>query len=194
MRSRDRRAIMAGAAVIVVAWLAFRVAPDALAAVRQMDAELEQRTDLLNRARARVQGSHALADSIAALEALAASVPRMVLAGRDVETASVDLMRRVTEVGQRYGRFERFEGRAAGPRAGPLERVELEATFETDFPGVMKLVRDIEADSVLSIEALDITARDPHASDDDPERLAVRMRIAGWHQSSDVSRRDGGAR
>jgi hypothetical protein len=63
-----------------------------------VEAEFAQRADLVTRARERVYGLDALADSIARLEAVAEALPNLLLSGADTETASVDLMRRIGKI------------------------------------------------------------------------------------------------
>lgn len=193
MSPRDRKALLVGGSVVALSWLSLRAAPAAVLEIRRAEAELAQRADLVVRARERVDALGPLADSIAALESVAEALPKLLLAGGDLETASVDLMRRVGEIVERHARFESFDERAAGIRSGPLQMLTLRVRVETDLTGLVGFLEDVAGDSALSVEALQVSIRDPHAPAQRIERLTAMLRIGGWYLADEAGF-DGGER
>lgn len=186
--NRDARAVLTGLGVVLTAWLVLRGLPQAVASMRTREVALEQRADLLTRSRMRVARVADLDDSIRALNEVAATLPAVLLVGRESETAAVDLMRRMREVlGERPALLSGFERRSDSTASGPLVLTAVDATFETDFRELTEIVRLIESDPAIGIEAIEAAAVDPHAAPDLPERLSVRLGVSGWYRPDSAS-------
>lgn len=189
MGPRDRRTLVLGVSLVVVAWLPLRGLPAARGWLEQADATVAQRADLLARARTRVGDLSDVSDSIAALEKEADDLRGFVLVGDDAETASVDLMVRardslkqvpVTLIG-------------FGPRETPLDppgslaRIAIPVRIETDLPGLVAAMRAIETHRALRLVGVEIEALDPHASAEEAERLSASMTVAAWYRPASDS-------
>jgi hypothetical protein len=184
--SRDRRALALGAGLIAFAWLALRGLPTAVSALEGSRESLAQRTELLARAQDRLAHIDQLDDSIAVLETAARALPDRLLAGGDVETASVDLMHRVREALGTYGSFvsvSGFGGHGVIEERPPLRLAYLEVTIESDFLGILDVAHGLEVDSTLGLEAVSASGSHEHVTDAAAERLSAAITVSGWFRA-----------
>ncbi len=183
MTARDRRALVAGCAVIATAWLLVRGLPDAARMIAQAEDETVQRAALLARMRDRVHRLPSIDDSLRVLDEVAVALPHMLLVGGDRETAAVDLMRRIRDsLAHPEAKIIGFEPLDVTETSGPLTLASIRVDLETDFRGLLELLGAIEADPALEIESLDATAAAPHGRDDRPEILTADIGISGWYR------------
>jgi hypothetical protein len=180
MSDRDRRALTVGGLILVVAWGLLRAAPALTTYVQTLDNTLSQRVALLARADARLLDLRQLDDSIRRLEATAGALPRLLLVGDDVETATVDLMQRIRDqLNAREISFQEFGSHGVLDRQAPLVLAHVSVTIETDFRELLDIVREIEQDSTTMVERLEISAADPHEPSP-MERLTATLDVSGW--------------
>lgn len=180
---RDRRAVLLGGLVISFAWIALRGVPGAVAWLRNEQEAVEQRAQLIARARAEVGTLAALDDSIRSLTAVADALPGLLLVGTDAETAAVDVMRRVRDhLEEEALLFIGFERYAPGDEAGPLVLAGVTVRVETDLAGLLRVLDVMAADLALSVDRVEVEALDPHSEDGLPERLQAGITVSGWYQ------------
>jgi hypothetical protein len=150
-----------------------------------VEAATEQRAQLLSRAQARLALLPQLDDSIRALTAVADSLPGMLLAARDPGTAQVDLMTRIRSTidSSRVARLQGFEPADAAESLGPLTRASVVVIMESDFKGTIDALQSLEQNPALSIESLEVTAREPHSGQTSVEFLFVRVAVSAWFTS-----------
>lgn len=183
MTSRDRRVVIAGAAVILGAILGLRVVPWAVANTLAARRSLEDQATLLARARAELGALPQLRDSAAVLtRALVALAPRLLDGANDVE-ASAALAAQVNHAATRApARLDRVEPMPDTATAGRLARARVRASLETDVRGLVSLLRTLEAgDALLGIERLKVLSADPATPERRPEILRVEVVVVGWY-------------
>ncbi len=179
--SRDLRVIVAGAAIVVGAWLGLRMIPRGLGRIATLEDEVGQRLLILEKARRETSGLEALSDSIEQLEVVAASLHRVLLLGSEPTTATFDLTRRLSEVLSRSAAFVDEIGPVPdSAREGRLRRARVQANLETDVIGLMEALQHLEADSTMRVESVEVTAPTPEAPAAEMERLVVVLQVSGW--------------
>ncbi|MEM7417910.1 MAG: hypothetical protein AAF389_20650 [Gemmatimonadota bacterium] len=180
MGERDRRALMWGGTLIVIAWLALRGGPQLFRGVAQMEEEVAQTGLYLSRVEDRLARSSSLGDSIAVLEASAELLPTALLAGEDALTAATDLMARVRErLGTEDVRILDFGAPTTVGRSGALALVMLTVRVETDFRTVIDRLRLIETATDMGVQAVHLVASNSEEVDQ-PERIEATLEVVGW--------------
>ncbi len=188
--NRDFRALVVGTGVIAMGWIALRGVPEAVGDVRRKEESVQQRAELLARARLRVESLRQLEDSVRALDSVAEALPEMLLVGEDEQTASVDLMRRLRErLASRPASLLGFEPLPVNVQSPPLELAAIKAQVETDYRELLAIVSEIELDPAMAIESLDIVAPDPDADTAASQRLSAGLGVSGWYRPT-VERAD----
>ena len=185
MTPRDRRALMLGGVLVLVAVLGLRVVPWTAGRAFAEHAELEQRALALGRAREELRALPALRDSTRILTAALVALARQVLSGGTATEAGADLSGRVNLLVSRApGKVERLELLATPDSTGwgRLGRTRVHALIETDVRGLLALLRGLETgDEVLTLEELRVVATDPAVSERFPELLKVEVTVSGWY-------------
>lgn len=181
MTARDRNALAVGALVLSCAWLCLRGGPAVARRVQQLEDEVQQRTDLVERGRRETLNLRPLSDSIAHLEQVARSLKRVILMGGEATTATFDLTRRLSEALSRTAAFvEAIEPSPDSAVSGALHRVSVQATLETDVVGLGEILARLDMDSTLAVETLEVTVPSPDGPPDQVERLRVLLGVSAW--------------
>lgn len=180
MSRRDRRALIIGSLVVALAWLGLRGIPDMMQRLGTLQDTVDQEAQLLRSAQERLSLLPQLGDSIMTLTGVADSLPSMLLAGSDTSAAEVDLMTRVRssleEVPVTIRGFERV---GVEERSGPLVLTSVVVVLESDFRGVTEALEGLQGGLAVTVDALEITALNPHESGG-MERLSARVTVSGW--------------
>jgi len=182
MTVRDRRAVMVGCALIVVAVLVLRVIPWSVRSALAAETGLRERAALLARARIDLADAALLRDSATQLgQALIGLAPK-ILSGNSIAEAVSDLSGRVNLAASGHQvKLERVEPVADSTVAGRLHRVALRASFECDVRGLAGILQALGyGKAALSVRELRVTAVDAGSGDKTPELLRVEMTVAGW--------------
>lgn len=183
MTSKDRRAVVAGGAVILAAVLGLRVVPRVVSSALAARSSLEEQATLLAWARAELSALPSLRDSAAVLtRALVALAPRL-LDGANAVEAGADLAARLNHAATRApARLDRVEPVSDTVTAGRLMRASARATLETDVRGLVSLLRTLETgDALVGIERLEVVSPDPATPERRPEILRVEIVVVGWY-------------
>jgi len=182
MTARDRRALLVGAATVLAAVLASRVAPWGIGRAVAAERDLHERASLLARARADLADAPLLRDSAGVLTRAVVGLAPKLLSGDTPVEALADLSSRLTLAASRNQvKLERTDQLTDSMAAGRLRRVRVRTALESDIRGVMGFLRAIElGDAVLSIEEARIVAADPSSGEQVPEILRVEVTVTGW--------------
>lgn len=181
MTERDRRALMLGGGVVLVALL-LRVLPWTVRSALAAEAGLRERAALLARARADLADAAVLRDSAAQLgQALVGLAPK-ILSGNTVADAVSDLSGRVNLAASGHqAKLERMDPVADSTVAGRLHRATLRAAFECDVRGLAGVLQALEfGKTALSVRELRVTAIDASSLNKNPEVLRVELTVTGW--------------
>jgi hypothetical protein len=182
MTDRDRRALVLGGGVVLVAVLLLRILPWTVRSALAAEAGLRQRAALLARARADLADASVLRDSAVELgQALVRLAPK-ILSGNSAAEAVADLSGRVNLAASRYqAKLERVDPLTDSTVAGRLHRATLQAAFECDIRGLAGVLQALEfGKAALSLRELRVTAVDAGSADRMPEVLRVEMTVTGW--------------
>lgn len=182
MTARDRRALVWGGAAILGAIVALRVAPWAVHSVRELHSSVAERRELVERARAVLDGRQAVQDSLGrTLSAIVALAPKLVdgRSGAEAQAALTSLLS--LAAGRQALKVVRLDG-LSDSAAGVFNRVGVHAELEGDVAGVARLLRGVETGSpVLSVTSLRLAPADPATGPTTPERLRVEVTVAGYY-------------
>jgi len=181
MTSRDRRAVLIGAAVVVAAALLLRVVPAAARATSALRERATQRLGALARAREVVRESPAARDSLAAaLAGMVALAPKL-LEGRSRAEASASLASVVSLLAGRSGLKVLRVAPGADSAGGIVQPVRLQAEFEGDIGGLTRFLAALESGQpLLSARSLGVTAPEAVPRPGAPEALRIEVEVAGW--------------
>jgi len=185
----DRRALIVGGLVVVVAVMVLHVVPAGVRRASRAYGVLHQRAELLARTRDEMAALPKLRDSAAVLsQALIALAPQ-VLSGSTSAEAAADLSGRMNLAAARApAKVERVDLLPDSSADGRLGRVRVHAALETDVRGLVSLLRTIDAgDDVLKLDELRVEAPDPGVATRGPEILKVEMTVSGWYIKPRVS-------
>jgi hypothetical protein len=176
---KDLRAIALGAVLVFCAWLSLRVIPGLFLRARALETDAESHAQQLAISARQARRAQVLSDSLEYYETVVESLPRILLAGADPQTARIDLMRRFRDlVADIPHTFTQFDTHAVDAIAGPLALTAMTATLETDSPGLLEVIAALESDPVMKIEHLEVVDRHDEAS---PwQDLNVRVSVSGW--------------
>ena len=177
---RDRRTLVIAVCVSGSAWLLLRGLPDAVTSLNRLEDQAAIRADLLGRSSARVARLPHLSDSLAALSQVAEALPRLLLGGGDPAAARNDLMRSVREATEgRPITFVGFSPSELDESAGPLSRTGIVAEVQSDFRGLLELVRALDEDPAVGVDVVEMRSEDPD-NDLRMEVLSATIGVFGW--------------
>jgi hypothetical protein len=181
MNTRDRRAVMLGAFVLLPPLLyIWTVRPfrNALADARE---QLVTERETLARERAALT----LARRNPQLQRVADSAMRQMeprlFAGRDDVMASAELASYLADVarGARVW-IQDAATRPAGPTTSGVRTLHVELRAESDLLGVLRFLQALEqGDKLVRVDRLDVS-RSPRSDEEDVETLAVTATVSGF--------------
>jgi hypothetical protein len=181
---KDLRAIAFGAALVFCAWISLKVIPGLFSRARALETDAESHAQQLAVSVRQARRAHVLSDSLKYYETVIESLPEILLAGADPQTARIDLMRRFRDLLANIPHtFTQFDIHAVEAIAGPLALTAITATLETDSAGLMTIVAALESDPVMKIERIEVVDRRDEAS---PwQDLNVRVSVSVWFRALD---------
>ena len=181
MSPGDRRALLAGGAVIMTAMLVTRVIPPVVGSVSAARESLRGRTELLIRQRAEVNGAGALSDSGAKVRTRVLALAPKLLPGKGAAEAVSGLANLIgaAATAQRV-RIERTTPLGDSAAVGDLRRLSLRISITGDTRGTVGLLRVLGKGAVvLTTHDLRIVGPDPTAPS---EALQSEFTVRGWYQ------------
>ena len=183
MNPGDRRALILGVLVTLVAWGALRFLPGALASWDAREERLTATRRLVRETTTALEALPRMEDSVRVLTREVKSLAPRILSGSTRAVALSDLSGRLSFAAERHhARFIRLTAVDDSLTAGPLQRVTASAAFQSDFHGLAELLTVLARDPVVTVvEAADVAPLDGQAAGPDgPERLEVQLRISAW--------------
>lgn len=182
MTPRDRRAVLAGLAVLVAA-AAIRMVPLGAHAVVALRQDVAVRSALLARMRADLSQAGGLVDSGAEVRRRLIDLAPRLLAGGTQAEAIADLTNRMSGLaGRHHDAFDRADPVPDSAQVGSLRRVTVRAGFDGDLRGVLTFLDAVVADpTVLAVREVRIVAADPASDDAQPEVLKSEFLVSGWY-------------
>ena len=187
MNSRERRAVRAGAAVIV-AVLALRVGPGLWRQATDRHRLMYQRAAVVGRMSDDLRQMDALADSVkAARSALVTLAPDLLESSSDAGAAA-ELSARVRTLADRFALTVQQVAPVLDTLAeGPLHRASMTASLQGDLASVLSLLRAVaEEPPTLDVASLRIVAPDPASPADAAEVLDLDIALRGWYLQRNV--------
>ena|SRR3990172_3140091 len=178
---RDRRALLAGGTVIVVAIMALRMIPGAARSYGQMRDRTAERLATLDRARIALATRPATEDSFAlAARELVALAPKLVTGDTQAEAAAT-LTAEVSLAADRAGLRVISLNAVPDSSTGTFVPVGLRGELEGDIRGLAAFVKRVEGGTVLlTVKSLRVLAGDPLERQPGPEQLRIELVVAGW--------------
>lgn len=182
MTSRDRRALVVGGSVVLVAVMLLRLLPWTVREVVTLRARAIDHVATLERTRALVAALPAHRDSLReALGALVGLAPKLVDGATSAE-AQASLSALVSLASSRHGlkilRLDPLPDSAAGA----FQRVAVHAECEGDAGGLTALLRSLETGTtLLTVPVISVQATDPWTEGKAPERLRIELTVTGWY-------------
>jgi hypothetical protein len=179
---RDLRALAAGAGVVALALLVFRVVPRTIGTTIRLRERAQAKAILLVEARTSLTQEPRLEDSAATLRTRLDGLATAVLSGRSESEAWGSLSGRLNLAGSHHGAVVREAVLVTDSTAVErLHRVSGRVSLESDLRGLVATLRALEGDSVaLEVSALRVVAPDPTSSPRTPELLRVELTVRGW--------------
>lgn len=186
MTPRERRVLIAGARVALVAALGLRLLPAAAGWAGRLNDEVTSSRQLLRSEREALGRADALEDSGAAVRGRVEALAPRVLTGRAGSQAAADLAGRLGVLATHAKvRLERVDPVPDSMRAGALQRLTVHAAVEGDTRGIVELLRVIGRDDVvLTVREVRLIAQDPRSAEQTPEILRGELTVAGWFVSA----------
>jgi hypothetical protein len=183
---RDRRALIAGGAVVGLAILILKLGPWAWQTVIEQRTELQARAELLERMRADVRSAARLEDSGVVVKGRLAMLAPKLLTGRTTSEATADLGARLAAAAVRHRvRVSRTDPVIDSTERRGIGPVALRAVLESDTRGLFGLLEAVGREpAVLVIDSLRITVADPLVPADRAELLRTDLTVSGWFLSA----------
>ena len=183
MTGRERKVLAIGGAIVVTALLLFKVGPGAAKAWAAARDRLEADAEHLVRLRATVEAVDVLADSAAAVRAAFVALAPRILSGGTGPEALASLTGHLNAAADRSNaRLEGTEPMADSTAAGPVRRVTVRASYESDMRGTAAILSSLDdAPVALLVSSMRIEARDPASPDASPEILKSQLVVSGWY-------------
>jgi hypothetical protein len=180
---RDRRALVLGAAAVVLALVLLRVGPWSWRSVRDARAELEARAELLARMESDVGLASRLEDSGKVVRSRMALLAPKLLSGGTPAEAVADLGARLGVVAEHHHvRLSRTEPSLDSVGGGGLGRVTLKAALDSDTGGLLALLESLAREpAALVVEDLRVAVADPFIGRNRPELLHAELTVGGWY-------------
>src|SRR5437667_1535184 len=179
MTSRDKRAVLAGGALIIGAVLLLRVVPWVGRSVVGLRSRALAQAATLARAEDALAREPEVRDSLAhVLGRVIALAPKLV-DGKTSAEAQASLSGLVSLVANRqHLKVVRLDP-LPDSAAGAFTRVAMHAELEGDAAGLTRLLKDVETgDPLLTVMALSVMAPDPNSR---TEVLRIEMDLAGYY-------------
>ena len=179
--TRDRRAVLLGAALLAGAWLALRGVPWAIGRAAPLRERAEVSTRTLASARGTLTAQGLLRDSLAARAGrLVAWAPRL-FAGATASEAHAGLSAWLTGLAtSRHVRLGRLDV-GGDSSASVFTRLTVRVEAEGDVRGVVGWLAALEGgEKVLRVASLRVSAPDAANTALRSERLRVEVTLVGW--------------
>jgi len=183
LTERDRKALRAGAVIIVTAILCLRLVPLGTRQLEKQLTDLRARATLLAHARTETDAAAELRDSASVLSQGLVQLGPALLSGNSAAEAVSDLSGRLNLAAVRSpAKVERVDPVSDTMTAGRLHRVSIHAALETDVRGLSAFLSAIDAgDPVVTIESVQIVAPAPTSGDRVAEVLKTEVTVSGWY-------------
>lgn len=174
-----RRLAVVGAVVALATVL--RGASWGVGGLRTLGERVASERQLLAALQAELERVPGLGHEAGGLRDSLATLRSGLLRGSSDAAALADLSNRLPALMASHGRLVRLDAVPDSALAGPLRRLRATAVVETDFEGVAGLLSLLERlPVVLVAERIAISAPEPEAGPETPERLEVELALAGW--------------
>jgi Type II secretion system (T2SS), protein M subtype b len=179
---RDRRAILGGAFVVVLAVLFLRVAPWAWREVSDARSELQGKAARLSFMQGQLSRARALEDSGEVVRAgIARLAPALLSASSTGEAAAglTSLINVAAELSR--ARVRRTDMLTDSVAAGLARRVSVRASLDADTRALFGLLgRLARGPELMSVEGIQV-AGEPVADPNRPELLHAEITVSGWY-------------
>ncbi len=176
---RNRRAVLAGAAVVLAAWVALRGLPTLLNVVSTAEARLHELAFELSRDRGEVEYGQRLVRGGTKLQDAVVGLAPDLLSGTTSTDAADDLTSRVTlSAGTGSVRISAIKPVQDSARAGWLRRAGVRVTLEGDLGGIVSTLQHLAAGPVLRLDSLHVAAAQ---ADEGSELLNADFIVLGWY-------------
>ena len=184
--SRDRRALVIGLGIVVLALLAFRGVPLAVRGVEELQARALGQTATLSRVEDVVLRGPAVRDSLAkALRGIVGLAPDLV-EGTTSADAQASLSGLISLVANRHALKVLRADALPDSAVGVFHRAALHAELEGDVSGVTAFVRSLESgEPILTVSNLSIETPDPVPHRGMPEALHLSADVSGYYLPRD---------
>lgn len=196
LSARDRRALLIGAAAIVPGLLfRFAVVPYARE-LTEARARIESERELLGRERGLRAEAAFLPVVLRQEQAQFSTVMPLLFAGEEPALVAADVQDYIDEAAtsSRF-RVDQMQTEPTRPVDGGLVAVPLTVRGQTDFAGLLELLRRLaEGPKLLRVGRLAVEARSPGAAGaPEPEVLSVTLRVEGYMLDGEAAPPRGGS-
>ncbi len=183
MNARDRLALQLGGGLVLVAFLALRIAPGAVDRIIRSRARLHERRLLLAETNTAILGLSAMEDSARALTQRVVALAPRLLTGPTAPAALSDLSGQLTMLSLRHhAQLVSLERVPDSTTAGSLHRLTASAVVNTDFRGMAELLVALGRDPVaIRADHIVVVPADPYAAGAQAEQLRVELTVSGWY-------------
>jgi len=181
MTSQDKKALRAGAGVVLAALLLLKVLPAGWRHWEGAKEELSARRQLLATAEGALADEGTLERSADTTRSrLLALAPRLISGGTEAE-ALADLNGRLALAGNRSRtRLLRSDQLPDSGKVARLRRVRLRLTVESDWSGLVTFFRAAVADPA-TLRISSVSVRSNEGSSQGPEILTGELEVSGWY-------------
>lgn len=179
--ARERRTLLLGGVIVLMAWLTTRVAPKALGAYVASRERASVLVDQASRARELVHDESMLRDSLGSQGRRLVELAPRLIAGRTSAEAGATISALVSGLAATSQvRLSRIEP-VTDSSAGLLVRVGVRLDAQGDIRGISRWLAMLEEGMPdLSIRSLQISATNPGGSAGQTELLRVQVGVVGW--------------
>ena len=181
---RNRRAVLAGGAVVVATWVVLRGLPTLLNVVSTAEAQLHELAFDLARDRAEVEYGQRLVREGTELQDAVVGLAPDLLSGATSAEATDDLTNRISlGAGNGGARLSAIVPVQDSARAGWLRRAGVRVTLEGDIGGIVSTLRHLAAGPALRLDSLHVAATQ---ADEASELLKADFIVLGWYLERQV--------
>lgn len=181
MTARDRRALVAGAVVLVLAVLLLRVGPWILGTRAELLARIQQRAAHLARVKAELATLGTLEDSARVLRGEFVALAPLLVPGTTAPDARAALAAMVRATLTRDDVLIQRLSVGTDTTAGLLQPLVAKVELLTDAPGLEALLLRLgHGDTVLEVTGLRVVAQRHDEASPDAERLSVALELRAW--------------
>lgn len=183
MTARDRKALLAGGAILIIAFVVTRVIPAAYSGWTSLNDRLDQQRRLLAETRIAIGELPRMETEMRQLTGAVSRTAPMLLSGANPGEATRDLSARLGSIAAlEHAAVVGITEVPDSVEAGSLRRLTANAVVQSDFRGVARILERLANDSLSTVvERLRITGAEPRAAVNVPERLQVELRITAWY-------------